>query len=90
MFDRSLYDLKRDRAPACNGPLDVKMGVSGKTGRCETCGEVLQTCNGHFGYMKLALPALHVGYLKMIITVLQDICKVHMLSLWIQIGLIVR
>ncbi len=75
--DRDLYDLSRDRAPAYNGPLDTKMGISMKTGLCDTCGEVLQTCNGHFGYLRLALPALHVGYLKMIITVLQDICKVH-------------
>ena len=37
----------------------------------------MQKCNGHFGYVKLALPALHIGYLKKIITVLQDICKVR-------------
>ena len=76
--DRNLYDLSRDRAPAENGPLDLRMGVSMKTGLCHTCGEPLQSCNGHFGYIKLALPALHVGFLKMIITVLQDICKVHL------------
>ncbi|KAL6721212.1 DNA-directed RNA polymerase III subunit C1 (rpo31) [Lecanora helva] len=72
---RELFDLSRNRAPAHNGALDVRMGISDKTGFCGTCGEVLQTCNGHFGYIKLALPALHIGYLKMIITVLQDICK---------------
>lgn len=77
---RDLFDLARGRAPAENGALDPKMGISGKTGECETCGEVLQNCNGHFGYIKLALPALHVGYLKMIITILQDICKVHVID----------
>jgi len=55
------------------------MGLSAKAGFCDTCGEVLQTCNGHFGYVKLALPVLHIGYLKMIVSVLQDICKVRAL-----------
>lgn len=75
--DRALYDLARERAPATNGPLDPLMGISGKVGCCQTCGEPMQKCNGHFGYVKLALPALHIGYLKKIITVLQNICKVY-------------
>ena len=75
--DRALYDLARERAPAANGPLDPLMGISGKVGSCQTCGEPMQKCNGHFGYVKLALPALHIGYLKKIITVLQNICKVQ-------------
>ena len=74
--DRALYDLARERAPAANGPLDPLMGLSGKAGLCQTCGEPMQKCNGHFGYVRLALPALHIGYFKKIIMVLQDICKV--------------
>ena len=74
--DRSLFDLTRDHVPTRHGPLDPRMGISGKTGICETCGEVLQICNGHFGYIKLALPVLHIGYLKAIIWMLQEICKV--------------
>jgi len=27
----------------------------------------MKDCNGHFGYVKLSLPAFHVGYLKKII-----------------------
>lgn len=77
--DRALYDLARQRAPAANGPLDPLMGLSGKVGSCQTCGEPMQKCNGHFGYVKLALPALHIGYLKKIIMVLQQICKVHVM-----------
>lgn len=48
----------------------------------------MQKCNGHFGYVKLALPALHIGYLKKIITVLQNICKVHAVAKWKDAGLI--
>lgn len=79
--DRALYDLARERAPAANGPLDPLMGISGKVGYCQTCGEPMQKCNGHFGYVKLALPALHIGYLKKVITVLQNICKVHIVPI---------
>ncbi|MCJ1287100.1 hypothetical protein MMC26_006448 [Xylographa opegraphella] len=73
--DRSLYDLDRNRAPRANGPLDGRMGISNKTGFCETCGQPLQLCNGHFGHVRLALPVFHIGYFKMIITILQEICK---------------
>ena len=58
-----------------NGPLDPRMGTSSKSGFCETCGEALQQCNGHFGLVKLVLPAFHIGYMKMIIATLQNICK---------------
>ena len=75
--DRNLYAPAKDRRPASNGPLDLRLGISSKTGLCETCGESLVQCNGHFGLVKLALPAFHVGYLKMVISVLQNICKVR-------------
>ena len=42
---------------------------------CKTCGEQYDACNGHFGYIKLALPLFHVGYFKLTITILQIICK---------------
>lgn len=75
--DRNLYAPAKDRRPASNGPLDLRLGISSKTGLCETCGESLVQCNGHFGLVKLALPAFHVGYLRMVISVLQNICKVR-------------
>ncbi len=75
--DRQLYDLSRDRAVAANGPLDNRMGISSKNGVCQTCGEALLLCNGHFGHVKLALPAFHIGYFKMITNILHDICKVR-------------
>ena len=55
------------------------MGISTKDGTCDTCGEGLQQCNGLFGYIKLALPAFHIGYLKLTISILQNICKVPIL-----------
>ncbi|KAI9813204.1 MAG: hypothetical protein M1832_006376 [Thelocarpon impressellum] len=63
--DRQLYDLENDRAPIPNGALDGRLVDY----------QALQQCNGHFGHVKLALPAFHIGYFKMIITILQEICK---------------
>lgn len=54
----------------------VTQGISSKSGSCETCGENLQNCNGHFGHVRLALPAFHIGYLKLTMNILQNICKV--------------
>jgi DNA-directed RNA polymerase III subunit RPC1 len=55
--------------------MDAHMGISAKVGKCQTCGEGLDTCNGHFGHIKLALPVFHVGYLKHITEVLHSVCK---------------
>ncbi|KAL1971699.1 hypothetical protein VTN31DRAFT_2320 [Thermomyces dupontii] len=73
--DRKFYDLERDRQIAPYGPLDQRMGISNKTGTCETCGGSVQTCNGHFGHVRLVLPAFHIGYFKRVIAILQMICK---------------
>ncbi|KAI8613763.1 hypothetical protein BC830DRAFT_1130691 [Chytriomyces sp. MP71] len=51
------------------------MGIADKIEKCETCGLGLQDCVGHFGVVRLALPVFHIGYFKLMITVLQNICK---------------
>lgn len=56
--------------------MDGRMGTSSKSGLCHTCGEGLKECNGHFGYVRLALPAFHIGYFRAIIEILHCICKV--------------
>ncbi|GAT27839.1 LOW QUALITY PROTEIN: DNA-directed RNA polymerase III largest subunit [Aspergillus luchuensis] len=73
--DRKFFDLDHDRAVVANGPLDARMGISNKTSSCQTCGGALQVCNGHFGHVRLVLPAFHVGYFKRVITILQEVCK---------------
>lgn len=42
---------------------------------CETCGEGLQDCVGHYGVVRLVLPVFHIGYYKLLLTVLANICK---------------
>lgn len=73
--DRKFFDLEHDRAVVPNGPLDGRMGISNKSGTCQTCGLSLQACNGHFGHVRLVLPAFHVGYFKRVIGILQEVCK---------------
>ncbi|KAI9054156.1 hypothetical protein LZ554_001327 [Drepanopeziza brunnea f. sp. 'monogermtubi'] len=70
-----LYDVEKMRKPMPNGPLDPRLGTSSKNGTCGTCGEILANCNGHFGHIKLALPVFHIGYLKLTMKFLQEICK---------------
>ncbi|KAI5923118.1 hypothetical protein F4810DRAFT_670455 [Camillea tinctor] len=73
--DRSMYDIEKGREPTMNGVLDKRLGTSSKTGICSTCNLRLQECNGHFGHVRLPLPAFHIGYIKFTITILQNICK---------------
>ncbi|KAI9205133.1 uncharacterized protein BJ171DRAFT_441903 [Polychytrium aggregatum] len=78
LYERNLYDVNVQgpvRAPAPYGVLDKRLGTSDKQSRCETCGENLQDCVGHFGVIRLVLPVFHIGYFKQMIKVLQNICK---------------
>lgn len=70
-----LYDIDNNRVPIRHGVLDPRLGTSSKTGTCETCNQSLELCVGHFGHVRLPLPAFHIGYLKFIIKILQEICK---------------
>ncbi|KAI8580455.1 hypothetical protein K450DRAFT_237114 [Umbelopsis ramanniana AG] len=71
---RDLYNMP-DRTPVKHGVLDLRLGTSSKDGTCETCGQKMADCAGHFGYIKLVLPVFHIGYFKAIISILQEICK---------------
>ncbi|CAG8437968.1 16808_t:CDS:10 [Acaulospora morrowiae] len=70
---RDLFN--ENRAPMENGVLDTRLGTSDHDILCETCGEKMAQCIGHFGYIKLILPVFHIGYFKAVINMLQNICK---------------
>lgn len=71
---RDLFAMPQ-RTPAPGGVLDPRLGVSDKVGTCATCKLKLADCAGHFGYIQLALPCFHIGYLKHTLNLLQCICK---------------
>ncbi|KAF2485067.1 hypothetical protein BDY17DRAFT_246987 [Neohortaea acidophila] len=79
--DRNIFDFDtshsagQKRGLTQNGPNDPRLGTSSKTALCETCGRGLMQCNGHFGHVRLVLPAFHYGYMKKIMEVLNCICK---------------
>jgi DNA-directed RNA polymerase III subunit RPC1 len=71
---RELFTMP-SRKPATAGCLDPRLGVSDKVSTCATCQRKLVDCAGHFGYIKLALPVFHIGFLKHTLNFLQCICK---------------
>ena len=71
---RELFTMP-SRQPAVAGCLDPRLGVSDKFSSCATCHRKLVDCAGHFGYIKLALPVFHIGFLKHTLNFLQCICK---------------
>ncbi|KAL4534056.1 hypothetical protein Ndes2526B_g07060 [Nannochloris sp. 'desiccata'] len=74
VFERALYKMP-ERRPQPNGVLDPRLGVSNKRATCETCGQQLADCTGHFGYIALELPVFHIGYFRNTLQILQCICK---------------
>ncbi len=66
------YD--EDGFPIKNGLMDPHMGVIEPGLRCKTCGGKVDECPGHFGHIELALPVIHVGYVKEIKMLLDATC----------------
>lgn len=71
---RDLY-VAESRKPVSQGVLDPRLGISSKNDTCETCGQRMSECVGHWGYIDLCVPVFHFGYFKITQTILQDICK---------------
>lgn len=71
---RELFSMP-SRSPAMGGVLDPRLGVSDKVSTCATCKRKLVDCVGHYGYIDLALPCFHMGFIKHTLNILQAICK---------------
>lgn len=68
-----LYDM--DGYPVDGGLMDLRLGASGPGIRCRTCGGTLKECLGHFGYIELARPVLHIKFLPLIELCLKSTCQ---------------
>ncbi len=68
-----LYD--QEGYPIEGGLMDPRLGVVDPGVRCRTCGGSIGDCQGHFGYLELTRPIMHVHYAKIIFTVLKMFCK---------------
>ncbi len=68
-----LYD--KEGYPVDGGLMDVSLGVIDPGLRCKTCNGKLKECTGHFGYVELARPIIHIKYVKKILVSLNSICR---------------
>src|SRR3989344_7386325 len=68
-----LYD--REGYPVDGGLMDIRLGVIDPGLRCKTCGGKLKECMGHFGYVELARPIIHIKYVKPIMDALRSTCR---------------
>ncbi|TRZ54315.1 DNA-directed RNA polymerase subunit A' [archaeon] len=67
-----LYD--NDGYPVEGGVMDPHLGVIDPGMRCRTCGGTLGDCIGHFGYIELVKPVIHILYVKQIYKLLSLTC----------------
>ena len=68
-----LYD--KEGYPVDGGLMDVRLGVIDPGLRCKTCGGNLRECMGHFGFLELARPIIHIQYVDIILNFLRCTCK---------------
>lgn len=66
------YD--EDGLPIPSGLMDQRLGTIEPGQRCQTCGNLVSNCMGHFGHIELARPVIHVGYAKKVLKVMRSIC----------------
>ncbi len=64
-----------DGFPIEKGLLDTHMGVTEPGLKCATCGGKVDECPGHFGHIELAMPVVHVEFVKEIKMFLDATCK---------------
>ncbi len=60
-----------DGFPIEMGLMDPRLGVIEPGLRCKTCGQKVGDCPGHFGHIDLAMPVIHVGFVRTIRDILR-------------------
>lgn len=68
-----LYD--KEGYPVDGGLMDIRMGVIDPGLRCKTCGGKLKECVGHFGYISLARPVIHIKFVPIVLDILRATCR---------------
>ncbi|KAJ2630989.1 DNA-directed RNA polymerase II core subunit rpo21 [Coemansia sp. RSA 1290] len=60
--------------PKLHGLLDPRMGTIDRNVKCHTCRESMNECPGHFGYIDLAKPVFHIGFILKVKKTLECVC----------------
>ncbi len=68
-----LYD--KEGYPVDGGLMDIRLGVIDPGLRCKTCGSKLKECLGHFGYIEIARPVMHVKFISFVLNILKSTCR---------------
>src|SRR3989344_4698419 len=68
-----LYD--KEGYPVDGGLMDIRLVVIDPGLKCKTCGSKLKECVGHFGYIELARPIIHLSFVNTILFLLRGTCK---------------
>jgi DNA-directed RNA polymerase subunit A' len=68
-----LYD--KEGYPVDGGLMDIRLGVIDPGLRCKTCGSKLKECIGHFGYIELARPVMHIKFVGLLVNLLKSTCR---------------
>jgi len=68
-----LYD--KEGYPVDGGLMDTRLGVIDPGLKCRTCGSKLKECVGHFGYIELARPVIHIKYVTLLQVLLKATCR---------------
>lgn len=68
-----LYD--KEGYPVDGGLMDVRLGVIDPGLRCKTDGQKLKESFGHFGYLELARPVVHIAFIDVVLDLLRSTCR---------------
>tara|TARA_Y100000310_G_scaffold75462_1_gene71755 strand:+ start:13110 stop:15863 length:2754 start_codon:yes stop_codon:yes gene_type:complete len=68
-----LYD--KEGYPVDGGLMDIRLGVIDPGLRCKTCSSKLKECIGHFGYIEMARPVIHIKFVNILLTLLKCTCR---------------
>ncbi|PNX78425.1 DNA-directed RNA polymerase ii subunit rpb1-like protein [Trifolium pratense] len=60
--------------PKIGGLSDPRLGTIDRKMKCETCTASMAECPGHFGYLELAKPMFHIGFLKTVLSIMRCVC----------------
>ncbi|PWN27773.1 beta and beta-prime subunits of DNA dependent RNA-polymerase [Jaminaea rosea] len=60
--------------PKPNGLSDPRLGTVDRNFKCQTCGEGMAECPGHFAHVELARPVYHIGFINKVKKILESVC----------------
>lgn len=68
-------DIRDETGKTMVGGLsDPRLGTTDRNYKCQTCGESMNDCPGHFGHIDLARPVYHIGFIKKVKKILECVC----------------